>query len=292
MTRAYHHISSRLAFVFKTCLLSVFALCISVVLSYSAQAQFADSPCDANYYESLEARAWLEAQREITQNQNLIFKPDSVLEYTCFDRHLNALAENASTMFSETTRWGTILDSSHMDNALDNLVGGAVRDYDNANYNHDLLGGRYSGESYTPASSVAGGAYTCDIMQKVWMKAKCMNFIDSEANDGFFTFAEYASGSDKRFSPPPGCSGTVPWQDNINTANAVGNNPWKSDDVDTYLDKIFVGSGCGSGATSRIQTGLLVTAGKGAVTEYFEHVCVVPGCYWHPSSRNAGSCTQ
>jgi hypothetical protein len=51
----------------------------------------AASSCDPAYYDTLQSRAWLEAQREITQNQNLIFKPDSVLQYTCFDKHLGAV---------------------------------------------------------------------------------------------------------------------------------------------------------------------------------------------------------
>src|SRR5437016_4882806 len=43
------------------------------------------TPCDPEYMDALEARAYLEAQREVAQNQNYILKPDSVLEYTCFD---------------------------------------------------------------------------------------------------------------------------------------------------------------------------------------------------------------
>ena len=104
---------------------------VALLFSHSALAQFAATPCDPDYYESLEARAWLEAQREITQNQNLIFKPDSVLEYTCFDNHLRELADHADEMFSETTRWGgsvlttPVAQSRHMDNALDLLVSAA-----------------------------------------------------------------------------------------------------------------------------------------------------------------------
>ena len=47
--------------------MALFALSL-LSSSVVANAQvFADDPCDPLYYESLEARAWLEAQREITK---------------------------------------------------------------------------------------------------------------------------------------------------------------------------------------------------------------------------------
>lgn len=285
----------------KFVILTFFSLLLSALFSMSSYAQFADSPCDASYYESLEARAWLEAQREITQNQNLISKPDSVLEYTCFDKHLGALAQNAPAMFSESTRWGGS-PVGDMETSLNNLPGKAFSDYDSANFDHNLLGGRVTnwspvntpseadGTAYNADTSITAGTYSCDIMQAVWMKAKCMNFIDSPSNDGFFTFAEYASSSDDKRAFPDSCGGGVPWDDNIRKAD--GSSLWQADTVDTYLNKIFLPNGCGSGPTSRINTGLLVKDEKANVSEYFEHVCVVPGCYWQPSGRSAGSCTR
>ena len=62
--------------------LAVFSGVFFAALLCSSISYAQNSPCDPDYYESLEARAWLEAQREITQNQNLIYKPDSALEYT------------------------------------------------------------------------------------------------------------------------------------------------------------------------------------------------------------------
>ena len=74
-------------------------LCVAVMafsVSLSAYAQPV-SPCDPQYMDALEARAWLEAEREISQNKNLIYKPDSVLEYTCFAGFLNEAASNFAT---------------------------------------------------------------------------------------------------------------------------------------------------------------------------------------------------
>ncbi|MGH1398179.1 MAG: hypothetical protein ACRBCT_03100 [Alphaproteobacteria bacterium] len=266
----------------------VLSTILALFLTSAAQAQFAASPCDPEYYESMEARAILEAQREITQNQNLIVKPDSVLEYTCFDRQLDVLAQEAENMFSESDRWETILATDHMDKALEALVGGAMKSYLDANFDHTFLGGRTS-LSYPYDGTVEGNAYTCASMQSVWIQAKCMNFIQ-RSHDGFFTLDEYANGSDKR-ELPTACAAFASWQSNIDTATE--STPWDSDDVATYLDRVFPTSGCG-GNTSRIKTGMLVEDKGNTDTpdEYNEFACIVPGCFWEPTGLNAGSCTR
>jgi len=297
----------------------------SLLFSNIAAAQFAATPCDPNYYESLEARAWLEAQREITQNQNLIFKPDSVLEYTCFDNHLRELADHADEMFSETTRWGgsvltvPVAQAQHMDNALDVLVSSALSAYDNANFGSPLLGGRITawapvtapaeatGTGYVSDATISGTDYACDIMQAVWMKAKCMNFIDNPAEDGFFTFDAYETDPDKRHLPTR-CTGTVPWDTNLDLATdrdpalppADTTTSWQYDNVTTYLDSFFppaatsgcTGNACCGTGLNRVRTGLIVADySRPAPYFYNEHVCLVPGCHWEPAGAgpNAGS---
>ena len=44
--------------------------------------------CDSEFYDVMSNRAWLESSREMEVAQTLINKPDSVLEYTCFDEIL------------------------------------------------------------------------------------------------------------------------------------------------------------------------------------------------------------
>lgn len=48
--------------------------------------------CDPEFWDVIKDRAWMEAQREITQNWNVIPRPDSVMALGCFNRHLNDLA--------------------------------------------------------------------------------------------------------------------------------------------------------------------------------------------------------
>src|SRR5690606_1147706 len=50
-----------------------------------ASGQIAKQTCDTEVWKAMTQRAHLESEREIMQNQNLIFKPDSILHYTCFD---------------------------------------------------------------------------------------------------------------------------------------------------------------------------------------------------------------
>lgn len=273
---------------------TILAIVVFPIASYAGTPTFADDPCDPEYYESLESRAWLEAQREITQNQNLIFKNDSVLEYTCFDRYMRELAAHAPDMFSETNRWGGT-PPTDMRDALNNLVQDARHEYIDANFDHSLLGGRAS-FNYPNASSLSGSSYSCNIMQRVWEAAKCMDFIDNAANDGFFTFAEYASGSDKRFLPTA-CPGGADYTGNVNRAVVAANTPWDEDDAFTYYELIYPTSGdcehTTGGGVARIQTGLEinVTSGSG-VNRYNEYVCTVPGCYYEPSGLNSGTCQR
>ena len=273
-------------------ILTLLAVLIWPLSSY-AGSTYATDPCDPDYYESLESRAWLTAQAEITQNQNLIFKTDSVLEYTCFDRYLRELADHADDMFSETTRWSGS-PPTDMRKALNDLVQSARNKYITANFNHTLLGGRAS-FNYPNASSLSGNNYTCNIMDRVWQAAKCMDFIDNSTHDGFFTFAEYAADPDKRFLPTA-CPGGANYTNNINKAVVNASTPWTEDDVITYYGLIYPASGnCEptmGGAVAKIQTGLEINVNSGSVTRYNEYVCTVPGCYYRPTGLNSGTCQR
>lgn len=57
--------------------------------------------CDPEFADVLEARANLEAMREVEIAQTLILKPDSVLEYSCFHIRNQELDEAADDLFSD-----------------------------------------------------------------------------------------------------------------------------------------------------------------------------------------------
>ncbi|MCB1580695.1 MAG: hypothetical protein H6859_04680 [Rhodospirillales bacterium] len=276
----------------------LFAAALAGFISVSAaQAAglFAPDPCDPEYYESLKSRAWLEAQREITQNQNLIFKADSVLEYTCFDGYLKELADHAGPpvaagkMFTGTNRWGGV--PGNMSTTLSRLVAAPMDAYDTANFNHTLLGGR-TGSGVNLPASISPGNYTCNVMDQVWKQAKCMDFIHTAAEDGFFTFDQYHAQADKRFLPTR-CPKTANFKAEQDKAIETATTPWTEDDVITYFGLIFPSGGCGSANgqfASKIKTGLVIERTSGGVSKYNEYVCVVPGCYYEPTGQNSGSC--
>lgn len=263
----------------------------------------APSPCDAEYYKSLNARAWLEAQREITQNQNLIYKPDSVLEYTCFNRQLNVLALQATSMFSETTRWGSDVlgsdQSRHMDDALEDLVEAAVVSYIDANFeDFNLLGARFNSSAnsgYAPANldhafpaSVTGGGYACDIMNQVWAAAKCGDFIANNNEDGFFTFAQYQASPDKRFLPQRCTAIGARWDLEMRASTGI-NTPWIEDTfatrIELFIHNLPGAPGCQHLAP--VPTGLQVFSKE--FETYEEMVCFAPGCYYQPPSGGTGT---
>lgn len=265
--------------------------------AYSASV-IADTPCDSLYYESLSARAWLEAQREITQNQNLILKPDSVFEYTCFDRLVRELSAHANSMLSETTLFGSPLGTNSMDQALQNLVGDSLREYINSNFGsktgvpagYNMLAGHPSaaGISHNISTVTAGSPttsyYSCDIMERVWQAAKCTNFISNATTDGFFTFEEYAgSAVDKRHLPTVCGAIDTNWAANLGVALSTG--PWTNDPVQTYLEETAAPTGT-TCSGDPIPTGVRVIRSGYDENDYLEHVCLQPGCRYDPGGNN------
>lgn len=273
---------------------TVFLLAVLTILTFFAytpplaQAQ-TDPGCDPEYFESLQARAWLEAQREITQNQNLITKPDSVLEYTCFDLYLNELADHAKDLFSETRRWGNVpgTDQQSMDNALQALTGDALEQYIEQNFEddgdggtYDLRGGRADNVDHVPAAISGNNAqYQCDIMRQVWQQAKCGDFIENETHDGFFTFDEYRDFDDDHRFLPMECPHVDRWEDNIDIATVDDETPWEEDDVNTFLDILDPDVCARSGVVS---TGFNVYRAKQDPVEW--QVCIAPGCTYDPDA--------
>jgi hypothetical protein len=286
--------------------------------------ELARSPCDPEHWDSLKYRAWTEAEREVMQNQNLIYKPDSVLEYTCFNRFADLLASQAIDLFSETQKWGLILPDDSMDKALQSLVGKAVQNWicfnyenkegyhnngaiatdcpvKNGNLRYDLLGGRISGLDYEPAE-ISGGDYSCMIMENIWLKAKCKNFVDVPDEDGFFTLKEYTEKDDVRFLPDR-CEG-IQERFAKNLEGAVDDDPfdnkdttkWNEDDTITYIKRFDPGNcnkrdNSGKLISPPIDTGLLVRRNP-EPREYYEKICVAPGCYYEPTSKTEGNCVK
>ncbi len=309
-------------------LIALTMLLTPVSMAY-AQPAPPETPCDPEYMDALEARAFLEAQREITQNQNLIVKPDSVLEYSCFEDILQSVAGNVRN-FSETTRWGPIPDQGpdSLDTALQGTVEDIIIGWLNNNFDHPYLGGRatinyYEEEGGTLAapaiqsflndSTIDGTTLGCDEMRRVWDSAKCTNFFDRPDSDAFFDFAWYAA-NDPRDLPDG--------YEECTTENSLGedlydisipvafNNeetryvldpendplddgePYLADPVVTYLDRILPRGvdPADDCANPPIYTGIKVTRNGHPFQPYADAVCSNPSCAYFPTGTDSGFC--
>lgn len=150
--------------------------------------------CDADYMNQIYGNAFLESQRETISAEAIMLKPDSVLEYTCFDQLASQAAIYAPRSFSFST------------GALPHLIQGLVLEglltYIDENFWHTFLGGAASGLDTTITNQITSGGYTCSLMNEVWMVAKCSDF-GLEAP--FMTFEELIDFEPRQL--PQACTG-------------------------------------------------------------------------------------
>ncbi|PZO84228.1 MAG: hypothetical protein DI626_08450 [Micavibrio aeruginosavorus] len=181
------------------------------VSGINSNSKIAAQTCDTEVWRTMEARARLETEREMMQNQNLIFKPDSVLTYACFDKFASHASMSVGPLFTHTTYFGgkEIIPwgqgkAKGMDIALQETVIASMKAYvegEKGNFKHALLGGRGAelpnlGQQAVTDIGSKGSTYNCGVMAQVWAAAKCMNFLHTEQfakNDGFFPFLNLAA---------------------------------------------------------------------------------------------------
>ncbi len=286
-------------------LAAVIALACLLSLTATQANAAADTPCDPQFMQALESRAWLEAQREITQNQNLIAKPDSVLEYSCFIGFLNKAASNFNigTMrrqFSETDVWDTDgFDDESTDRALTAVVSSALATYIDSNFPHTFIGGRLglpAKPNGDDMSTVDGGQdYECETMAKVWEAARCLNFGARADEDGFHDFF-FMRDNDPRNLPDElaACNAPVgPYNTALKEAfnnrqamfvlptaadTAADGTPYAIDNVLSYFNLIMPGA-----CAAPIPTGVIIRRNGRDVNDA---VCPNPGCTYNGATCN------
>lgn len=268
----------------KDFLLLLAILLLTCLVATTAYAQTpAASACDPNYFESLKSRAWLEAQREITQNQNLIPRPDSVLEYSCFDNIIGIAGNSGRTNFSDNPQWGATLPT--LPKKLDAEVNKQVGAYLDNNFGHTYRGGRSEDKhTYRSAVSQISGSttsYSCSEMNDVWQLAKCANFGEKD-HDGFFTFDNYAKNADRRELVLQ-CGSSTQWGNQISRSTG-DTTPWEEVVTIDYHSKIYPDS---CAASLKITTGLTIKTTEGSGKGDTEIICIKPGCYY-----NGKTCTK
>lgn len=239
--------------------------------------------CNGAVLDAMKARAWMESQQEIEQNQTLVFKPDSVFEYTCFDQIVGITGEHAAPIFSETTYWGALHDSQHTDRALFAAVITPLRQWLQTNFGHTFLGGRMGVNGrpqmdYAPVSNGGGGSYTCDRMREVWKYAKCWNFGSDPKDQVYLSFDQIGPFGDPRLLPNP-CAAAPVWSSGTQAVWRK-NPPWFTP-YSQNNQQIFqlVGQRIRPGQCGNpLPTG--ITVRMEGTEDFSDAVCTQPGCVY------------
>lgn len=285
---------------FLNFLIVAIALCTLIAPGFSYaynSTPMPDTACDPEYMDALERRAWLEAQREISQNQNIIVKPDSVLEYTCFDQFMGLLAD--APLFSEVGCCGGPQDTDALNNVLKAAVLPALQNFIQSNFKHTFRGGKEPTLDYNPPGAINGG-YKCNKMAQIWDISQCLNFWDSE--EKFIDFASYTVWDPRVMSIAGKMCSPVIKDIDLQTAfnekakhhvlydeNSGDAFPYEEDPVKTHLDKILpVGVSPATKCADPIPTGLCVD--RSDMKPYADAVCPNPGCHYVPRESNLDEC--
>ncbi len=273
--------------------------------------------CDADFMNQIYAKAWLESERQNVIGEVLIRKPDSVLQYSCFDQMAGLISTKAGPLFTESKEWdnkkvkidgeintedidtqhtvyiNTYMEDDRMDKAIEHFVLESLQKYLGDNFNHAFLGG----SSAVNSNSGGGqGSYHCDKMNLVYYDAKCVNMNEDV---GFYTFDELAN-LDPRLLPKS-CKNTdleefpkiIKVAENEGFQYAYFDRFATADGKATLLDRMIDSRKCQdvapvpTGAKFKVDN-FNVGGATGDVTsvpqEYEDKVCPKPGCTYIPQS--------
>lgn len=255
-------------------------------------SQTVPDTCDADYYDVLRARTYAEGKRQVELTQRLILKPDSVLEYSCFNEaalHLGfagasfserglALGEGTPPEFDGAPAHIRIYPNS-LEDALERVVQSSLVGFLQS-FSHIYGGGTFT---WVP-NPLAG----CNPMNVVWHVLKCSDF-----NQNIWIRFEDLASDDIRFFPIP-CDNPTR-ESRIDAALAasypVPASPAASGGMDLYRGFVpeLTGSCAAAGSSSipgggnsPLLTGVTTTMTDGSTVE--EAVCMQPGCHFDGSA--------
>lgn len=186
--------------------------------------------CDGDFMNQIISRAYLEASRDVIMSEQIIRKPDSVLEYTCFEDLVNTTAIYGDRIFSgiqdgdtgdfvnrntalltesddgeidysdyscstaPCVEYSVVFPDTQMDNILANVVLTPLNAYINhtAAANDGNFDHTYRGGSSALDSNVTNldDPYNCTDMQSVWDEALCIDFGEEDQFRSFQQLAE------------------------------------------------------------------------------------------------------
>jgi hypothetical protein len=181
------------------------------------------SGCATDTWIAMTNQALNQSRREIAFNKRYIVKPDSVLQYSCFEDDLKTVVEHVGPIFSNGTVWENLevdligksvtiqiyeqdspdeaaylmnlLTKSTLEESLVLLVDSTFQNYILGQFNHPFLAG--SAPVAGAAAEIANDSY-CVKMSNIWKAAKCKNFDDETL---FYTMEDFANAPDVRIYP-------------------------------------------------------------------------------------------
>ncbi|QQG36512.1 MAG: hypothetical protein HYS17_01595 [Micavibrio aeruginosavorus] len=237
----------------------------------------AQTACDPQFMDAIEARGFVEAARENAQNQNLIYKPDGVFEYSCFRDHVPAVQSNAVSLFRPAS--------------LTSVTTTPVDTYVFESYQDVFLNSRY-----VDPGLAAPPAGMCNAIASVWEAARCINFYDRANIDGLFDLSFYTGGEPRILPPSMGACTALPYS-KLNMALDVAYNnetsrwvmpPDLNDTTDYIADPVDPQTDMYTPAVCQdpIPTGMIVIDYNSPMgtTPFPEKICANPACVYMPDS--------
>ena len=235
-------------------------------------ASFADEPlCDNGIWTQMTERARLNGQMDQAKAENLVFKADSILEYSCFERFVDTAPANASYYMTYA--------------GPNSLLKPTIENYLFTNFGHTFMGGRaLAGQPNLPS---ANAPYDCSAMYYVWSLAKCMNATERAPEDNMIGLFEFIAAPDSR-TLPSAC--TAP------SAAAFGSVPVVLPPP-IAITALLPAPDCGT----PVPTGSIVDLSSTDTSKhrYFppiaggrfnEKICTNPACTYVPTGFDTGNC--
>jgi hypothetical protein len=172
------------------------------------------SSCAADIWTGMVNQAMMQSRREDIMNKRYIVKPDSVLQYSCFNDDMRSIIDDAGPIFSSSRHWENLkvdllgpngskrevtikiykkdlefeeeylhhyLSPTTLEESLVLVVDSVWTNYRNRQFNHDYLSGT------APTGEAKLGP--CANMANIWRAAKCKNFDDTTI---FYRFEQLA----------------------------------------------------------------------------------------------------
>lgn len=270
--------------------------------------------CDADFMNQVYANAVLSAERNTIAANVLIRKPDSVLEYSCFDQIAALTARSHGPIFSERRHTGTLpltqgggsvsytvdLGNTSLDTAIENLVLNGINRYISDSFSHTFLLGGGGAIDTDFSASVGGAGATCTFLSEVYEISRCRDAFDQVPYSAM-TFANLVT-NDFRTRPAACPSNHQITQNLIDLANNANFQYVNFDQVDSHNDMILYDAGGGANCTASppIPTGLMVVheeyttdiLGNPTLSNtytYEDKVCANPSCYFDNNNDANGS---